>query len=71
MTRIISGFGKYFRMGSKDNRHKLIIDDIKIDDKIKKEIEIAEEKHNLDPDKYSRKRLQDYIRNKNIEIHVR
>ena len=66
---ILKGTAKYFRIGSKGNRYKLIIDDIVLSDFIENEIKNSVEKHKVD---YKNPILdaQDFIRLKLIEIRL-
>lgn len=65
---LLKGTCKYFRMGSKGNRYKLVIDDPELSEYVKKEISDSVEAHKkkhvplLKP--------QDFMRNKRIEVRL-
>jgi hypothetical protein len=64
---ILSGICKYFRLGSKGNRYKLIIDDIEISDWIKQQIQESVDKHKISSE-VSILSVNDIIRKEKIEI---
>lgn len=65
--QILTGTAKYFRLGSKGNRHKLIIDDVKISKYLQKMIDESIEKHNLEP-KNTILDVHKWIRNEKVEV---
>lgn len=66
---ILKGIAKYYRMGSKGNRHKLVIDNISFSDWVKKEIEESKAKHKVKSE-YPITIPQDFLRNKEIEVRL-
>jgi len=63
------GIAKYFRIGSRGNRHKLVIDDVQLADWMKKEIEFSINKHKINSE-FQIINPQDFIRNKRIEVRL-
>ena len=60
---ILRATGKYLKLGSKGNRYKLVVDDIRLSEKVKDKIEESK----LDDKSID---LQQFIRNREVEIRV-
>jgi len=66
---LLKGTCKYYRVGSKGDRYKMIIDDPELSDWIKKEIQDSIDAHNLDGNKPILN-PQDFMRLKKIEVRL-
>ena len=67
---VLTGTGKYLRVGSKGNRYKLVIDDIVISPHITHAMEKSLKDHKEDK-KYPILNLQDFVRNKEVEVRLK
>jgi len=65
---LLKGTCKYYRIGSKGNRHKLVIDNPVIADHIKKKIDKSVANH--DEGKGGILDVQHFMRNQEIEIRL-
>lgn len=70
MPKLLTATGVYFRLGSKGDRFKLILDDVVLDPKVKDEIDKSIATHATHPNKPVLS-IQDLLRKKRLEIWVK
>lgn len=68
-TVVLTGVCKYYRVGSKGNRYKIIIDDPKISNHFQNIIDKSIADHKID-NKTPFKFIHHFLRNRKIEIRL-